>query len=76
MFFVLEVKHLVKHFGDLCAVNDVSFRVQGLIDPETTLVCETDDVTDLPEVIAGYQRYQHKRYGQTQIHFYGMPEAD
>ena len=28
MFFVLEVKHLVKHFGDLCAVNDVSFRVE------------------------------------------------
>ena len=25
---MLEVKHLVKHFGDLCAVNDVSFRVE------------------------------------------------
>ena len=25
---MLEVKHLVKHFGDLCAVNDVSFAVQ------------------------------------------------
>ena len=28
MFFVVEVKHLVEHFGDLCAVNDVSFAVQ------------------------------------------------
>ena len=58
-------------------VEDMEWlQAQGLIGPETTLVCETDDVTALPEVIAGYQRYQHKRYGQTQIHFYGMPEAD
>lgn len=58
-------------------VEDMEWLLaQGLIGPETTIVCETDDVTDLPEVIAGYQRYQHKRYGQTQIHFYGMPEAD
>ena len=58
-------------------VEDMEWlQTQGLIGPETTIVCETDDVTDLPEVIAGYQRYQHKRYGQTQIHFYGMPEAD
>ena len=58
-------------------VEDIEWlQAQGIIGPETTLVCETDDVTVLPEVIAGYQRYQHKRYGQTQIHFYGMPEAD
>ena len=56
-------------------VADIEWLVQQqLVDAATVFVCETDDQTTLPAMIAGYRLTRQKRYGQTQVYFYEKDE--
>lgn len=58
-------------------VADIEWLIlQGCVDEYTRIVCETDDGTDLPQMIGPFVKIKHKHYGQTFITIYDMEEVE
>lgn len=49
---------------------------QGFIDEQTTIMCETDNETALPETINQWTKYREKQYGLTVIHLYEWEDIE
>lgn len=52
-------------------VEDIEWLLElGVVDHITSIICETDDLTSLPQQIGVWTKVKCKQYGQTVIHLY------
>lgn len=52
-------------------IEDIEWLLElQVIDEVTSILCETDNLTELPDTLLLWQKVKYKEYGQTRIHLY------